>query len=1100
MSSFISSATGALAAFECSPSLVRANFDFTLLKFEAPPEYHGVGTTISERRKIRAENGSVHRTARRLGALFESILPSTPELYRAYGTRVSEIAQSTKVNPRPTARDGIFAGEVGVDTTSLWAAVTSGDGGIGVHLLACLLARMWRAPQAISIWEEFVTERKAEIRRQTEAATYPSKHTPEILAAMQDISREELATWDASARSWIQSADQVKLRQHKQLMLILENVGIAISSQCNLYSSVISAWTSALQAMNDLIKGTALQIQDGSALLAMSSWHLYPDMIVLGGVAQKVPQNDKLFQTSATLTVGLQFADKSRHSVSWSLSLAHLKYYGHPVQSNGSIGLENSRVTIDQFAFIVLGCVLGRWKEYASTAEIGLSWIIKIADLLEKFPKRLEDTPENSLSLPNKSITTSMDPFLVEFYNISKHTSWIGWLFHAAHRLLDSTGIERELGMRQLALGRRRCEALCSRDQSPAPVFGLANPSILIPIITNEDSRIEFLRDLAKKLNLSNSTHIIRYKRTSELGVCPFEYASVRQIEMPPTQLISSGSAQPSSEKQPSCARWLPISAYFLPNIGVLRCMCNPRCVEYCPCRLRNTECSVLCHDETISSGSCGNSNFMRHMRMRSNRITESGEHCFPLLEMAPYQNSIASKDMLLKIIVSQSFGSGLDAIACQNPTSPLKDLVGLKLVAGDNPTAAIFALDYGRNVLHPGQSASLVSDIECGDLQPETLEKALVPNMLDLDRLVQWFTWFKRPIMRHREMEESSSNEGAEAEADGYKIFTTSLRACVAASEIYKLLPDSTISTAIVEQSLWKSKWLPTQPKGVSHLISKCELSRRQVFACIAMLDSGTCNLDPDGLREAFAMSTGNSIFVVQSFLCDPHEIPRQTEIKRVIGNVGRPGITFLVPPAEPQTRCINSESWALINHLPFDGKLEDCFQKTTIHLGFTAYEMPLSDGLQGHHIIDRPAALVETLISVHDRGKWVADLDVLMALEQDRGGESNLQISHCSCREAKEGSCKRKYSCTFEEVFGDSRVPLISLDNWEEFLDAPPDRVLVVRAHQNWLARLAFTVMSVSRGRRTLVLPADVCWYCCKNSLENTQRRDASSSILIC
>lgn len=245
--------------------------------------------------------------------------------------------------------------------------------------------------------------------------------------------------------------------------------------------------------------------------------------------------------------------------------------------------------------------------------------------------------------------------------------------------------------------------------------------------------------------------------------------------------------------------------------------------------------------------------------------------------------------------------------------------------------------------------------------------------------------------------------------------------------------------------------------------------MSRAQVFACIAMFDSGTCNLDPDSLREAFSMSSGNSIYVAAPLLCDPYEIPRQCEVRRVIGNVGRPGITMLVPPAEPKTRTLNNENWTLINHSPFEGKLEDCFQQTTIHLGFTQYDMPLNDGLQGHHIIDRTASLVETLVSVHDRGQWIADPDVLAALGQKRGRDMRLHSSACTCREAKDvqKAHKRKYNHSYEDVFGNSKVPLVSLDNWEEFLDAPSDGVLVVRAHQNWLARLAFTVMSVSRGR---------------------------------
>lgn len=138
--------TGALAAVnnENSVSLATANIDFTLLKVEAPAEYNSLGATISRKRKVDAEEGPLHRTARRLGALFEATLPSTDDLFRAYGKRVSEISSMPGVNPRESLdRDGIFASYIGADTASIWAAVTSGSAAIATHLLGCMLARIF---------------------------------------------------------------------------------------------------------------------------------------------------------------------------------------------------------------------------------------------------------------------------------------------------------------------------------------------------------------------------------------------------------------------------------------------------------------------------------------------------------------------------------------------------------------------------------------------------------------------------------------------------------------------------------------------------------------------------------------------------------------------------------------------------------------------------------------------------------------------------------------------------------------------------------------------------------------------------------------------
>lgn len=62
----------------------------------------------------------MHKTARRLGALFESELPPMEDLLRAYGTRVSEISAIPSVNPREGSdKDGIFASHIGADTTSI---------------------------------------------------------------------------------------------------------------------------------------------------------------------------------------------------------------------------------------------------------------------------------------------------------------------------------------------------------------------------------------------------------------------------------------------------------------------------------------------------------------------------------------------------------------------------------------------------------------------------------------------------------------------------------------------------------------------------------------------------------------------------------------------------------------------------------------------------------------------------------------------------------------------------------------------------------------------------------------------------------------------
>jgi hypothetical protein len=143
-------------------------------------------------------------------------------------------------------------------------------------------------------------------------------------------------------------------------------------------------------------------------------------------------------------------------------------------------------------------------------------------------------------------------------------------------------------------------------------------------------------------------------------------------------------------------------------------------------------------------------------------------------------------------------------------------------------------------------------------------------------------------------------------------------------------------------------------------------KLSRAQAFACIAMFETGTCNLDPSSLLEVFAISSGNSLFVANALLVDPHEAPDSSDIRRMVGNIGRAGLSLLIPPARPKIRHADLGSWKEINHVPFHGDAEDNFQNNSIHLSFTVYEMPFR-ALEGDsHTIDRPINLIETLVSV--------------------------------------------------------------------------------------------------------------------------------------
>ena len=222
---------------------------------------------------------------------------------------------------------------------------------------------------------------------------------------------------------------------------------------------------------------------------------------------------------------------------------------------------------------------------------------------------------------------------------------------------------------------------------------------------------------------------------------------------------------------------------------------------------------------------------------------------------------------------------------------------------------------------------------------------------------------------------------------------------------------------------------------------------------------ESGSYDLHPSALERVFAMSSGNSLFVAAPLLNDPSQCYHSHVVLRVVGNIGRAGIAMLIAPQDPRTRKLEADTWELISHAPFDGKIEDSFQNTSLHLSFTQYTMPVNTGYYGGRDIE--AFSLESLISVYDRDKWVADLDVLMMLK------STLFQRYTYTK-----VCDHRH---------DQRpnFDLISIDNWEELLDRE-EVLTVVRAYRNPMARLATSAISVRQGRPTIILLDDSCFAC--------------------
>lgn len=87
-----------------------------------------------------------------------------------------------------------------------------------------------------------------------------------------------------------------------------------------------------------------------------------------------------------------------------------------------------------------------------------------------------------------------------------------------------------------------------------------------------------------------------------------------------------------------------------------------------------------------------------------------------------------------------------------------------------------------------------------------------------------------------------------------------------------------------------------------------------------------------------------------------------------------------MLIPPQNPRIRQLDMTARHVVNHDDFNDDKQDSFNQTSMHLEFTGYESTMTLG--GHGMQGAEVFLLETVISVHYGGLWVADVDVLKAV----------------------------------------------------------------------------------------------------------------------
>ncbi|OTA76887.1 hypothetical protein M434DRAFT_87894 [Hypoxylon sp. CO27-5] len=234
--------------------------------------------------------------------------------------------------------------------------------------------------------------------------------------------------------------------------------------------------------------------------------------------------------------------------------------------------------------------------------------------------------------------------------------------------------------------------------------------------------------------------------------------------------------------------------------------------------------------------------------------------------------------------------------------------------------------------------------------------------------------------------------------------------------------------------------------------------------------METGSYNLNPDELENVFAISAADSLYIASALVQD---LTTKTTcpVKRFIGTIGRAGMAFMVPPKDPEIRSYDKiDEWYQYDHKEFDGTMEDCFKGTSLHISFSEASQAVNIDFSGGRDVE--AYFLETLISVHDRETWIAEIDVLGALRtpQDRLIRWLLGSRPCNCGPESARGTK-----------------LISIDNFAEMI-VPPRQAGIIRANGNWQARLAAASICMAQGYKLILKPEGTCWGCLsKASLGN-------------
>jgi hypothetical protein len=804
-------------------------------------------------------------------------------------------------------------------------------------------------------------------------------------------------------------------------MLIIDNLGLKLSSKPQVYDGVLSAWVKAMKAVESILCGMAQTVHSPEVLIGLSSWHLYPDMHVFVQREEFIEQHDGLIPKAAPITLGLRNGDVSKdEGISWSLPLSRLRFYGKPTQSQGLIASRISRAPFEHLLQIAFGSAISGWGGDASNMDAVLEFVAVLGQQQNSLLTDSEIGPTDCVSL-----------FATK-----------------ALEYLRKKGKEGQEIRRRIALGCRKHGDFLSPFHPPA-FFGLGNLPEFLQLLSVE-WQIYFIRQLAAlpKFQDTLGNAIIRYFPDSSLEM-PSDLWDA-PVNMPPELASITPQVIPNSQRRLH-RRWIT-SPRLIGNGPVLSD--SALTDEDNPERLAAIDHARLYHAavrsiKIMSSGEpCGFlSNGQVEMELKDAFSSTSIEHeTHRFLKWASKPPGIS-----LKLLEKWSLLESTDNWAHQASISLPKDKwnTGWQLGAGANPLSNLkYRFLFGTPQVAVFQPVHewKVNRPEF-ELDLQSLIQALRNPLIDKAKLQEYLEGFI-----HRQRKPAPIK---------YPEYAVALQNLFRAYLVYHDLRHAQVDLSVLSLDLSESSW---GKEGTQQVF---QITRAQRLACIVMFDSGHYNLPPEDLAGVVGVSSSNLLYVSKILLSDPAEESARDRIQCLIGNIGKAGISLLLLAHNPEIFEPGiGDSWDMVNHLDFDGLTEDNFRDTSLHLALTGDEMPLNVGLQG--ACDKEVFYVEATVRAYERGSWMADINVL-----DLPDTISMCREYCltlgvGCEHSKEA--RSDYS-----VLG----PMTSVDCWSEFLDRPTSKA-VIRAKDNWQVRLALTAIMFARRDNLVICRGEICWKC--------------------